>query len=92
MEDIPAKIRELEKEITKIKVFCGFVVATHDHLPQLKRIWNEPAGSLVYLPNTSRSDLAEVKIGFMKRVMKLEDRIIQLEAGLGISHEATDEF
>ncbi|MDD5697718.1 MAG: hypothetical protein PHH77_03800 [Victivallaceae bacterium] len=86
MEDVAARIEELEKDVRKIKVFCSFVAVEHDHVPQLKRIWSRPAGSLVYPLNTAADDVFAVKAALVKAIMKLEDRLSRLETKRKMKH------
>ena len=81
MDEILSQIREFRKEIEKVKVFCAYVAAEHEDIPQLKQLWNIAAGNFIYEPNTRYNEMDSLKAVIMKALLELEDRIAQLEEG-----------
>lgn len=80
MDKVLKEMEILRRDIEKIKVFCAFVAEEHDHIPHLKRIWNEDAGNFLYHPDISRHDELNIMKGtIMKALLELEDRIASIE-------------
>ena len=79
MNEILQQVRELKEELERIRIFCSYVAAEHDDLPQLKQVWNTAIGTFIYEPKVTSSDLNFFKVTIMKTLLELEDRIKQLE-------------
>jgi hypothetical protein len=79
MEKVVKELKSLREDVEKIKVFCAYVVAEHDHLPNLRQVWNHQAGKHIYYPNTAQDDINMVKAVVMKAILELEERIEELE-------------
>ena len=73
------ELAEMSKDIEKIKVFCSYVAEEHDHVPHLKKVWNQAAGTFVYAANTRYDDLSVLKSSIMKALLELEERVEDLE-------------
>ena len=74
------KINKLQKELDNLKAFCSYLAEVHDHIPHLRRVWNQVvAGNFVYNASIEYEDLAKIKAGFMKYMLEFEDRVKDLE-------------
>ncbi len=79
MDEILMQIREFRKELEKVKIFCAYVAAEHEDIPQLIQVWNIAAGNSIYEPNTAYDDLNALKVDIMRALLDFEDRIESLE-------------
>jgi hypothetical protein len=80
MNKVLKEVKELRREIENIKAFCSHIAEAHDHIPHLQRAWNHAiTGNFIYSASVEYQDITKTKIMLMEYILKLEDRVNDLE-------------